>query len=182
MEDNRTWYLFSYKVSAEPSTLRVRIWRNLKALGVLYIQQSVCLVPKTPDIEKKLTKLRTLIDEHRGASFIAEVEKFSHYSQQELIQLFTAQRAAEYEELLESCTRFLKRMNDESQNDSRFGDIEENEMELLRLKRWHRKIMKRDYFKNELSFHSKECLKRCEEKLYSISDAVDQLEGVFHGE
>ncbi|MCK6255802.1 hypothetical protein LCY76_04190 [Fictibacillus sp. KIGAM418] len=183
MEENRTWYLFSYKVPAEPSTLRVRIWRNLKALGVLYIQQSVCLVPKTPDIENKLARLRTLIGEHHGESFMVEIVQFSHYSQQELIQLFNAQRAMEYEELLESCSRFLQSIKDEIQTgQDQFGDIEENEMELMRLKRWYRKIMKRDYFKHELSLHSKECLKRCEEKLYSFSEAVYELEGAYHGE
>lgn len=182
MEENRTWYLFSYKVPIEPSTLRVRIWRNLKALGVLYVQQSVCLVPKTPEVELKLSKLKMLIAEHRGDSFMVEIMQFAHYSQDELIRLINEQREKEYNELLEHCEQFIEKLNTVSlkQND-KFYKIEENETELMRLKRLQRKIMKRDYFKHELSRQSKDCLLRCEEKLYSFSEDVYQLEGAYEG-
>ncbi|KSU84035.1 hypothetical protein GA0061096_0044 [Fictibacillus enclensis] len=181
MEESRKWYLFSYKVPVEPSTLRVRIWRNLKALGVLYIQQSVCLVPKVGDIGNKLTKLHTLIKDHGGESFMMEILKFSDYSEEELIKMFNEQRSKEYHDWLESCRHFGQDMDREAANSSAYYNIDESEMELMRLKRQLRKILKRDYFNYELSFHAKACLKQCEENLYSLAEAEYKLEGVQKG-
>ncbi|WP_313431152.1 hypothetical protein [Siminovitchia terrae] len=44
---NTKWIVLSYKVPIEPSTILVRVWENLKALGVTYLQQSVCIGPDT---------------------------------------------------------------------------------------------------------------------------------------
>ncbi|MDN4527019.1 Chromate resistance protein ChrB [Fictibacillus fluitans] len=178
MEESRMWYLFSYKVPVEPSTLRVRVWRNLKTLGVLYIQQSVCLVPKMGDVGNKLNKLHTLIKDHGGESFMIEILKFSHYSEEELIKLFNEQIAKEYHNWLESCTHYGQDINRQADN---FFNIDDSEMELMRLKRQLRKILKRDFFNHELSFQAKACLKKCEEELYSQADAADKLEGAQKG-
>ncbi|SDN36035.1 hypothetical protein SAMN04488137_4163 [Fictibacillus solisalsi] len=180
MEEGRMWYLFSYKVPVEPSTLRVRIWRNLKALGVLYIQQSVCLVPKVGDIGNKLAKLHTLIKDHGGESFMMEILKFSDYSEEELIKLFNKQRTKEYNDWLESCRYFGQEMHRKA-NNIVYLNIDESEMELMRLKRQLRKILKKDYFDHELSFQAKAYLKQCEEDLYSLAEAVYKLEGTQKG-
>lgn len=54
---NTKWIVLSYKVPIEPSTIRVRVWENLKALGVTHLQQFVCIGPDTIDVCKKLNRL-----------------------------------------------------------------------------------------------------------------------------
>ncbi|EIT85987.1 hypothetical protein A374_09129 [Fictibacillus macauensis ZFHKF-1] len=178
MKENRTWYLFSYKVPPEPSTLRVRIWRNLKALGVLYIQQSVCIVPKTLEVEQKLAKIKMLIDDHAGEAFIIEIKKFAHYSECELIELFHVQRTSEYNELLENCRLFLQELkNKEASHDL---NIEESEIKLNRLKRCYRKMMKKDYFKHSLLRDAKGCLQKCEEQLTVYIEMMYESKGATY--
>lgn len=44
----------------------VRVWRNLKTIGVHYIQQSVCICPDTVEFREKLKKLELLIVQNSG--------------------------------------------------------------------------------------------------------------------
>ena len=47
--DNITWLLLTYKVPAEPSARRIAIWRKLKGMGAIYLQNGVCVLPKADD-------------------------------------------------------------------------------------------------------------------------------------
>ncbi|HLO31892.1 MAG TPA: Chromate resistance protein ChrB, partial [Anaerolineales bacterium] len=42
------WLLLHYKIPTEPSASRVYIWRKLKRLGALLIQDAVWVLPDTP--------------------------------------------------------------------------------------------------------------------------------------
>ena len=46
------WLLLVYRVPSEPASKRVTIWRDLKRLGALYLQQCVCLVPHTEALQE----------------------------------------------------------------------------------------------------------------------------------
>lgn len=141
------WILFSYKTPTTPSSLRVRVWRNLKTLGVHYLQQSVCLCPLTDDCYRKLQKLSVLIKENGGEVSLLEVEKLASHSEEEIILEFNNERELEYKEFLEGATDFLNEIKDETtKHNFSFREIEENEVELQRLKRWLTKIVKRDFF------------------------------------
>src|SRR3989304_5543228 len=45
----QTWLLLIVSVPPEPSSLRVRIWRKLQALGAVALKNSVYLLPFTPE-------------------------------------------------------------------------------------------------------------------------------------
>ena len=42
-----SYLLLIYQVPTQPSAARVAVWRELKRLGALYLQQSVCVMPLT---------------------------------------------------------------------------------------------------------------------------------------
>src|SRR5438094_934317 len=46
------WLLLIYRVPSEPSNNRVSVWRELKRLGALYLQQCTCIVPGFPECER----------------------------------------------------------------------------------------------------------------------------------
>jgi hypothetical protein len=58
-----SWILLTYKVPAEPARGRVGVWRKIKAMGAVYLQNGVCLLPRTDDHLRRLKML-----EHEIAS------------------------------------------------------------------------------------------------------------------
>lgn len=177
------WIVFSYKVPTEPSTLRVRVWRTLKALGVIYVQQSVCVAPGTPEVRKKADLLKTSIESNGGEVLLLEVERFSDETEQQLIELFNRQRTMELEEFFGGCHLFLKEMESETaKGNFSYHEVEENEAEFAKLKRWHKKIMKRDFFCCPLTGESKRLLEQCEQKFTEFIQKVYATEGTAEGQ
>lgn len=44
-----SWLLLTYKGLPEPAAKRIALWRRLKGIGVIYLQNGVCLLPGTDD-------------------------------------------------------------------------------------------------------------------------------------
>ncbi|MBB6669304.1 Chromate resistance protein ChrB [Cohnella nanjingensis] len=176
------WIVLSYKVPSEPSTVRVRIWRNLKGLGGVYIQQSVCVAPDTAEIRRKIQQIKKIIDSSGGETLLLEATELSQHSEEQLVQLFNQQRTKEYEEFLDGCGLFLKEMESETRKRNfTFHEVEENEADLGKLKRWFRKILKRDFFQSSLENQAKSQLDLCEAKLAEFTDQVYRSEGQKEG-
>src|SRR6185436_6044614 len=51
------WLLVTASSAGAADSLRVAIWRKLRSLGALYLQQSVCLLPARPDVEREIRRL-----------------------------------------------------------------------------------------------------------------------------
>ena len=66
------WLLLTYKVPAEPASKRVALWRRLKGMGAVYLQNGVCLLPKTDDHVRRLKMLENDITEMGGDAVILE--------------------------------------------------------------------------------------------------------------
>lgn len=183
MSEKRKWLILSYRVPAEPSTLRVRVWRTLKSIGAYYVQQSVCVLPLTPDTQMKTTQLQSLISNNHGEMTLLEVEKFSDMTEEQLITSFNEQREIEYKEFVESCNVFLEEiMKETSLGNFSYHEVEENEVELVRLKRWHRKILKRDFFQTNCTTKSQNKLEECIASLKQFTHQVYENEGSKEGE
>ncbi|HWP68107.1 MAG TPA: Chromate resistance protein ChrB, partial [Rectinemataceae bacterium] len=71
--DASSWLLFIYQLPASPSTHRAYVWRKLKSLGALYLQNSICLLPVEASIEKKLVELRSEIAGRGGEAKILHI-------------------------------------------------------------------------------------------------------------
>lgn len=177
------WILISYRVPAEPSTVRVKIWRMLKSIGALYIQQSVCILPLTTETQKTALQLQSLVNDNHGEVQSLQVEQFESSTEAQLIALFNEQRAVEYQEFLNGCSTFKQEIQTETElGKFTFHEVEENEAELVRLKRWYRKIWKRDFFQSEHARISQTELEECEIALSNFTQRVYQAEGHTEGE
>lgn len=182
MNQHLSWIVLSYKVPTEPSTVRVRVWRNLKALGVVYIQQSVCVAPDTSEVRKKIQQIKKSIDASDGETLLLEVLQFSDETKKHLVQMFNQQRSKEYEEFLHGCDLFLKEIESETlKGNFTFHEVEENEADLVKLRRWFRKIIKRDFFQCPMITEAKKQLDECEERLTMFTDQVYRSEGQIEG-
>jgi len=60
IEKPSSWLLIAYDVPSEPSRLKVRLWRELKRMGALYPQLSICLIPDNNDNRKRLEAIEKM--------------------------------------------------------------------------------------------------------------------------
>lgn len=135
MSEHMPWIVFSYKTASDTSTLRVRAWRILKRIGALSIQNSVCIVPKTSFTVKKLNQLKELVEEAEGQTTWLDVNIASSDQTEWLVGQFNKERADDYMEVVELCSRFTF--------DS---PVSECEAAIAKLEKSLQKIVTRDYF------------------------------------
>lgn len=178
--ENQSWVIFAYKIPSEPSSIRVRVWRNLKTLGVHYLQQSVCICPNTVEVLKKLMKLELLIVENGGEVSLIEVEKLSSKSEETIRSEFNKERTLEYKEFIQEAEKFLKEIEEETKKlNFSFREIEENEVELRRLQNWLLKIKKRDFFQSESQQQAIAFFEECGREFEVFIQHVYKHEGII---
>lgn len=63
------WQLLIYRLPANPSRARVAVWRDLRRLGALPLQQSVAAVPELGDLGERLDAIESRIGAEGGSSY-----------------------------------------------------------------------------------------------------------------
>ena len=176
MADPTKWLVLIYRVPSEPSRLRATVWRRVKRLGAIYVQNSVAALPLTPANERSLRGLRSEIEEHLGGTAMLLVST-SVAGDNELVSAFNAARNDDYEEVVDRCRDFIAGIEQEYVAEHfTYGELEENDEDLAKLKGWNEKIQARDYFGASGLKSTLEALARCEEALNAFADRVYQEE------
>ncbi|RUY19887.1 chromate resistance protein ChrB, partial [Mesorhizobium sp. M7A.F.Ca.US.001.04.2.1] len=91
-----TWLLLTYKVPPEPATKRVALWRRLKGMGAIYLQNGVCLLPKTDDHVRRLKMLENDVSKMGGESVILETVALDRAQEDKVVARFKADRDDQY--------------------------------------------------------------------------------------
>jgi hypothetical protein len=139
------WLLLVYRVPSEPSRLRSAVWRRLKSLGAIYLQNSAAALPAGPSAERALRKLRREILDMDGTAVLLSCAVLAGES--EVRAAFEAARNDEYEEVVDRCEDFLAQVKKEQvASHFTFAELEENEVDLEKLRNWFARIRQRDTF------------------------------------
>lgn len=168
------WLLLVYKVPTEPSRARVAVWREVKRLGGLYLQQAVCVLPRHPDAVTALEAVRERIEALGGKSYYFEVGPLDRSQEADLVAGFRDQTAKEYAEIVEECeTKFVKEIEFERFRENyTFEEAEEIRQDLEKIKRWRDRVVERDFFRAPGRSEVQDWLSRCEELLLEFEDDV----------
>src|SRR5690349_1805121 len=103
------WLLLIYRVPSESSRARVAVWRDLKRLGGLYVQQAVCVLPDREELRASIKKVRKRIDELEGNSIFVTLNDVEPDTRVQFVEGFRSQSEKEYAEIVEECeTKFVK--------------------------------------------------------------------------
>ena len=65
-QGQRQWLLLIYKVPQDPPGRRTYVWRQLKQLGAVYLQQAAAVLPDRPEARAALEALAGRIREFAG--------------------------------------------------------------------------------------------------------------------
>ena len=170
------WLLLIYRVPPEPTRLRSTVWRRIKSLGAIYLQNSVAALPASAASERALRKLRREITDMSGTAMLMSCSVLAGES--EVMASFQAARNDEYEEIVDKCEDFLRQVQKEyDENHFTYAELEENEVDLVKLKNWFAKIVERDVFGASGRAACERFLDKCEQSLEAYAARVYAEEG-----
>ena len=174
-----SWRVLIYRVPTEPASKRVAVWRDLKRLGVLYLQQCACIFPDIPGLVRAVDQVAAKIPALGGETFLLEVPKLQPADEARIIEAFRTQRASEYAEIIEECeTKFVKEIEFERfRQNYTFEEAEEIEQDLEKIRRWFDRVRERDWFKAERRDEVEAWLARCQGMLASFEEDVYRRTG-----
>ena len=123
------WLLLHYKLPAQPSALRVYIWRKLKRLGAILIQDAIWILPDTARTAEQFQWLVAEIQELQGEALFWKAELVLGVQETALKQLFMDEVDRQYEAL--------------------FKKLNQKNPDLPGLSRQYQQIFNADYFHSE---------------------------------
>ncbi|MDR0342156.1 MAG: ChrB domain-containing protein [Nocardiopsaceae bacterium] len=171
------WLLLVYRVPPEPSRLRSAVWRRLKRLGAIYLQNSAAALPASVAAERALRKLRSEIQAMPGTAVLLSCRVLAGSA--DVHQAFQAARDDEYEEIVDRCEDFLAQVAKEHvASHYSFAELEENEVDLVKLQNWFRRVRQRDAFGAPGRAAAEKALAECAQALegYAARVYADQTD------
>ena len=166
------WRLLTYRLAAEPSRHRVAVWRELRRAGAVSLQQGIWAVAPGSTFDDALARAVALVERGDGNSFVFEVVP-SDPTLARVEELFTAEREAEWVEFVDECAKFDAEIDKEiAKKKFTLAELDEEEQNLDRLKRWYRELRARDLYGAPTASMADRRLKECEERLEDFAELV----------
>ncbi|MFC8740420.1 Chromate resistance protein ChrB [Streptomyces sp. NPDC057144] len=165
--------LVTVSTADAPSATRVRVWRKLRSLGALYLQQSVCLLPAHEAVRRQVGRLLTSVRADGGTARqltvgITDPAEYAH-----LVGEFNAERDKEYGEVVERAPQLLAELEKETASGNvTYAEVEESEADLERFDKWLARISARDYFGAPGGTAARDAVERCRTALAAFEDAA----------
>jgi hypothetical protein len=171
--DGTGWVLLTYRVPPEPSRHRVAVWRELRKVGAIPLQQATWVLPAKRDFMDALARAVALVERGGGEALVFDVSGRDELTMGRLEAMFTEAREGEWAEFLSECGKFQAEIEKEVQT-GKFttAELDEEEQNLDRLRRWFRELRGRDVFVAPSQETAERRLKECAELLEDFSDRV----------
>ena len=177
----QTWLVFIPQLPASPSSLRVLVWRRMRAAGAAALQQGVWVLPQTPEHEHLLREVLHEAQEQGGSGILMVATPLDADHAAEVVARFRADRDQEYREFGVQCRDFLAEIAKETgAGNLTFAALEENEHDLQKLQTWLEKIRARDFCSALQAHAASDALAACESALRGFAEAIYAREGL-HG-
>jgi hypothetical protein len=176
------WLLLIYRVPSEPSNNRVSVWRELKRLGALYLQQCVCVVPALPACEEGVRSAVRRVEALGGSSNLFRLTDLEDRERERLVDGFRGLSAKEYAEIVEECrTKFAKEIEFERFRENyTYEEAEEIREDLDKIRRWYDRVVARDWFDAGQREAVAGELAECERLLEAFEEEVYRRAGDDH--
>src|SRR5918995_6045830 len=148
------WVLLVYRMPREPSRHRVAVWRKLRDLGALYIQDGVVTLPEDAVTREQLEWLQVRVREAGGEATLWEARPGTMAEEAELVEAFRSSREEAYQTIIAEVERLRRKAQMGG------GALSER---LGKLEREFRAERRRDYFRSPLRGEAAGALKAARE-------------------
>lgn len=170
------WLMLIYRVPSEPSRLRTAVWRRLKALGAVYVANSVAVLPESPEAGRALHGLRAEVVQMGGAAQLVRVEPLP--GQADFAARYNQARDEEYAEVIHRCEDFMAEIAEETAAAHfTYAELEENDEDLAKLRNWLGKVEARDILSAPSAERARAAVAECAEALDRFAGQVYAADG-----
>jgi hypothetical protein len=149
------WVLLVYRLPREPSRHRVAVWRKLRDLGALYLQDGVAALPEDAVTREQLEWLQLRVREAGGEATLWEAKPGTVAEEAELVEAFRSSREEAYRTIIAGAERVRRK--------AQMGGGETLLEQLGKLEREFRAERRRDYFRSPLRLEAAGALKAARE-------------------
>jgi hypothetical protein len=163
-----------YRMPARPTAGRVAVWRQLKKIGSIYLQQSVCVFPANAQVRSDLQPILEKITESGGEFHLLPLRQLDSAEESKLIQQFLDQTSNHYREIIENCEiNFTKEIEFETfRKNFTYEEAEEIRSEFEKICVWFERVHRRDWFGAANQAEAREWVARCEAMLEEFEARV----------
>jgi hypothetical protein len=141
------WLVVSVSTAGAPDALRVHVWRKLRSLGALYLQQSVCLLPAQERPVRDVRRLADRVQREGGTVRVLRMTFADPQEESDVIAELNTARDGEYADVVERIPALRQELAQErARGRLTYVEVEESEADLNRFRSWLTKIRERDYF------------------------------------
>jgi len=124
------WLLMTYRIPREPSAARVYVWRKMKQLGAVAVQDAIWVLPATARTQEQFQWLATEITELGGEATYWLADIVSESGDPPLRQQFEMPVAKAYRDIL--------------------GALKRKSRDLAALSKRYQAVLAQDYFQSDL--------------------------------
>jgi hypothetical protein len=145
----------------------------------VYLQNSAAALPGSAAAERALRKLRHDITDMGGTALLLECGAL--VGEAEIVESFQKARNDEYDEIVDRGDDFLRQVQKEHVAEHfSYAELEENEVDLAKLRSWLAKVIERDAFAASGRAATEEMLARCAQALEGYAAEVYAREADAH--
>jgi hypothetical protein len=168
----------------KPTANRVAVWRQLKKIGGVYLQQSVTAFPQNARVARDLKPLLAKIEEGGGEFHLLPLRQLPPEEEAKLVSLFVQQSARHYQEIIENReVNFTKEIEFETfRRNFSYEEAEEIRAEYDKIVSWFHRVAERDWFGAPNQDKASEWLDRCHELLEGFEARVFEVQSKGTGE
>ena len=133
--------LLVYRIPREPSRHRVAVWRKLRDLGALYLQDGVAALPEDAVTREQMEWLQLRVREAGGEATLWEGRPGTVAEETELVKAFRSSREQAYRNIIAGAERLRRK--------AQMGGAALSE-QLRKIEREFRAERRKDYFRSPL--------------------------------
>src|SRR5262245_60132802 len=136
------WLDLILRFPVHPSSLRVKAWRRLRAIGAVAIKNSVYLLPLTAENQEQFQWLTQEVQKDGGEATLLTVDQIQNVKPAEVVRLFQQARDHDYHALAERYRKILRGL----ERTSKGRATARRDEELTRLGRELERLREIDFF------------------------------------
>jgi len=145
--DPTTWIVMIIRLPSEPSRHRVAVWRELRRAGAVQLGQGSWALPGAPAFTDAVAKIVELVGHNAGEVLAMRSTALDLATASRVRAMYDDARTAEWDEFASECGKCLDELAREIRTQKfTLAELDEEEQNVDRLRRWHRELRLRDLF------------------------------------